>query len=141
MPHTCSTCAHWGKVNTASLRSIAVAVGECHGGPPVTDFKWPRSRATDTCASHSDLQAVAFATLAPVPVPTPAVMSREEWESRGEVLARLGQTNIFDAGSRAAEPEGSTPSASPSTASPAVRPASTLSTKRKALAIDDRFPR
>jgi hypothetical protein len=61
MPHACETCRHWHP-KTAAARAEAHAVGECRSGPPLRDFTWPRSKASDTCGEHSDL--VAFATRA-----------------------------------------------------------------------------
>lgn len=75
MPHTCATCAHWRPSDNHSLRRLNDTVGECRGGPPVADFKWPRSKAHDYCSSHSP-NAVSFATadepgagLKPYPAP------------------------------------------------------------------------
>lgn len=44
--------------------TYAGEIGECKGGPPVADFKWPRTTAADTCAHHRPTAAkVVMATV------------------------------------------------------------------------------
>lgn len=64
--NTCSNCDHWKRIASGGVRANEGPVGECHGGPPVADFKFPRTRAIDTCAQHSAC-AVSFATARPEP--------------------------------------------------------------------------
>lgn len=119
--HNCGTCAHWAKLKPIGLRNLEVPVGECHGGPPAADFKWPRSRATDTCAAHSALGPVAFATRQLHVEAKP--LSHAEVETAIK-RALPQQAEIFGTGSREAGP-GTSDSAPPSTAK-AARPVSRL---------------
>lgn len=45
-----------------SLRVAEQMVGECRGGTPCADYKWPRTYASQGCQQHSAHQQVAFAT-------------------------------------------------------------------------------
>lgn len=107
--NTCATCTHWRKSQYRGLLSTVVAntVGECRGGPPVADFKWPKTISDDTCASW---QAIA------------GKPGRVATETRAPA-----QAEIFDAGERAPAPAAGVlaydAAAAPSTAQGA-RPAS-----------------
>lgn len=133
MPKTCSNCANWRVVKNTSLRVPEQMIGECRGGTPCGDFKWPRSKANDFCSQHvshavDQVEAVAFATANR----TNAEHRTPNAERRSERTAEARE-NLFDAG-RATEPAvGSAAAAatSPSTA-PEARPASESKSSRRA---------
>lgn len=110
MTPTCNTCAHWREIINRSLRQVAGSVGECRGGPPVADFKFPKTMGErDTCAAHTRLHT----TSTPQPGTPPATKTEQ---------AGFTQTQLFDAGPRDATPATPTVAAVPSTAQ-AARPA------------------
>ena len=76
MPHTCETCSHWQPQPIGSSIRKAI-VGECRSKPPISDWKWPRTRSDDFCSVHSAAQAVAFAA-APAPTPAPEALPEAE---------------------------------------------------------------
>lgn len=55
----CSTCRWWKKIPVkGDLRVTPLgSVGECTGGPPPQDFRFPRTDATMSCKSHEPFPA------------------------------------------------------------------------------------
>lgn len=125
MPHNCASCQHWRPVTQHSLRAGLGIVGECRGGPPVADFKWPRSKATDYCSDHAERGLRVDAATAKPPTPEEIEAGRQRLRTLPEAEQ---QAHFFDApagepqapSARAGGPAAAVDAAAPQSTAPAA---------------------
>ena len=69
---TCAHCRHWHTAPAGTAwRNADGNIGQCRAIPPAQDFRWPRTKSTDTCSAWSAVASAPAATKPPEPEPLP----------------------------------------------------------------------
>lgn len=68
----CAQCRHWHTPPAGTpWRITDGTIGQCRAIPPAQDFRWPRTKSTDTCSAWSAVASAAATTKPPEPEPLP----------------------------------------------------------------------